>query len=181
MRLFVAVDIDDDLRHNFIPLLKLLSSFRGVKAVEPENLHITLKFLGEVNEVSAERIKDELGKIHFSPFEIEFSGIGFFPNPNYLRVVWVGVSGDGIYRLADDVEKRMRKLGFKKEKDFKAHLTVGRVKRIDSSSKTRLLRDLESYNTEFGRMTVKDFRLKKSTLTPKGPVYEDVAIYGEQR
>ncbi len=181
MRLFVAVDIDDNLRHSFIPLLKLLSSYRGVKAVEPENLHITLKFLGEVNEVNAEKIKDELSKIQFSPFEIEFSGIGFFPNSNYLRVVWVGVSGDGIYRLAEDVERRMRRLGFKKEKDFKAHLTVGRVKRIDPSSKAKLLRELENYNKEFGRMTVRNFRLKKSTLTPKGPIYEDVAIYGEGR
>ncbi len=180
MRLFVAVDIDEGFRQKFIPLLKLLSSFKGVKPVEPENLHITLKFLGEVDQLKAERIKEELKKIEFSPFQIRFSGIGFFPNSRYMRVIWVGAESDGIYRLADEVEKRMKKLGFRKDKDFKAHLTVGRVKRIDQSQKSRLLRELEEYSRDYGSMTVKNFRLKKSTLTPKGPVYEDIAIYGEE-
>ncbi len=180
MRLFVAVDIDEELRQKFVPLLKLLSSFKGIKAVEPENLHITIKFLGEVNESNAERIKRELEKIEFSPFEIEFSGIGFFPNPNYMRVVWVGAKSEGIYRLADEVEKRMKNIGFKKDKDFKAHLTVGRIKRIDQAGKTRLLGELEEYNRDFGSMIVKNFKLKKSTLTPQGPIYQDVAVYGEE-
>jgi len=180
MRLFVAVDIDDNLRKNMTPLLKLLSSFKGIKAVEPENLHITLKFLGEVDEIKLEKVKNELDKIEFSPFEIKFKGIGFFPNPNYMRVIWIGVEGDGIYDLADKIEKSMKRVGFKKDKEFKAHLTVGRVKRIDQNSKSRLLKELEGYDVEYGKMTVKNFRLKRSTLTPKGPIYDDVAIYGEE-
>ncbi len=180
MRLFVAVDIDDNLRRSITPLLKLLSSFKGIKAVEPENLHMTLKFLGEVDELKAGKIKRELEKIDFSPFEMEFSGIGFFPNSNYMRVIWIGTKGEGIYKLADEVEKGMKKLGFKKDRDFKAHLTVGRVKRIDPSSKSKLLKELEEYDRGYGKMLVKNFKLKKSTLTPKGPIYDDVAVYGER-
>ena len=178
MRLFVAIDISEELRREFIPLLNLLSKYRGIKPVEPENLHITLKFLGEVNEARAELVRDRLRQIRFEPFEIRFRGIGYFPGQNYMRVIWVGVEGDGIYSLARDVEGKMKKLGFKKDKDFKAHLTVGRVKRIDSQARLRLADELREFDREFGSMVVNEFRLKKSTLTPRGPIYEDVEVFG---
>ncbi|MBE8540604.1 RNA 2',3'-cyclic phosphodiesterase [Geoglobus acetivorans] len=178
MRLFVAIDISEDIRKELLPLLSLLSGYRGIKPVEPENLHITLKFLGEVNDAKAELIRDRLRQIQLEPFKIRFRGIGFFPNSNYLRVIWIGVEGDGIYSLAKDVEESMRKLGFKKDKDFKAHLTVGRVKRIGPQDKAKLLKELETYSREYGEMVVDNFRLKKSTLTPKGPIYEDVEVFG---
>ncbi|NOY11984.1 MAG: RNA 2',3'-cyclic phosphodiesterase [Archaeoglobi archaeon] len=178
MRLFVAIDISEELRKEFVPLIQLLSGYKGIKPVEPENLHITLKFLGEVNEARAELIRDRLRQIDFEPFEIEFRGIGYFPSQSYMRVVWVGVEGEGIYSLAEKVEREMRKLGFRKDKDFRAHLTVGRVKRIDSEARARLARQLEEFSRDYGRMLVDRFKLKKSTLTPKGPIYEDVEVFG---
>lgn len=178
MRLFVAVDIPEELRERLKPLLNLLSRYRGIKPVEPENLHITLKFLGEVNDARAELVKDRLRKVEFDPFTIRFRGIGFFPRPDYMRVIWVGVEGEGIYKLAEKIEKEMRKLGFKKDREFRAHLTVGRVKRIDADLRMKLAEELKEFNRDYGEFTVEEFRLKRSTLTPKGPIYDDVEVFG---
>ncbi|AIY90223.1 RNA 2',3'-cyclic phosphodiesterase [Geoglobus acetivorans] len=178
MRLFVAIDISEDIRKELLPLLSLLSNYRGIKPVEPENLHITLKFLGEVNDAKAELIRERLRQIQFEPFEIRFGGIGFFPNSNYIRVIWVGVEGAEIYGLAKNVEDSMKRLGFRKDKDFRAHLTVGRVKRIGPQDRAKLLKELEAYSREYGEMVVDKFSLKKSTLTPRGPIYEDVEVFG---
>lgn len=178
MRLFVAIDISNELRKEFIPVLNLLSKYRGIKPVEPENLHITLKFLGEVNEARAELVKERLRQIKFEPFEIKFRGIGFFPSQNYMRVIWIGVEGDRIYSLAEEVENEMKKLGFRRDKKFRAHLTVGRVKRIDSEARVRLAEELREFDRDYGEMVVDRFKLKKSTLTPRGPVYEDIEVFG---
>ena len=176
MRLFIAIDIDDDMREKFLPILNTLSRFSGIKTVEPQNLHITLKFLGEVDSIKAERVKEKLSEIDFKPFTISFSSIGFFPNEKYMRVVWVGAEGEELYRLAKNVEEKMRKLGFKKEKDFKGHLTLARIKRIER--KEVLLKELERFNKRFGEMEVSEFKVKKSTLTSKGPIYEDLYVFG---
>lgn len=178
MRLFVAVDVSDEIREQVMPVIRLLEKYRGIKAVEPENLHITLKFLGEVDEIKAEKVKERLSEVKFKPFTISFSGTGFFPNENYMRVIWIGVKGYEIRNLAHEVEKSLKGLGFKKDKEFVAHLTVGRVKRITPEERIKLLEELKKLSGEFGSMTVTEFRLKKSTLTPKGPIYEDVAVFG---
>ncbi len=178
MRLFVAVDIPDELREKFKPLLKLLSGYRGIKPVEPENLHITLKFLGEVNDARAELVRDRLRNVKFDPFTIRFQGVGFFPRPDYMRVIWIGVEGDGIYELAEKVEKEMRKLGFKKDREFRAHMTVGRVKRVDADLRAKLVEELKEFDRDYGEFTVDSFKLKRSTLTPKGPIYDDVEVFG---
>jgi len=176
MRLFIAVDLADELREKFNPIISALGRF-NVKTVELKNLHITLKFLGEVSERMLPLIDSKLKEIEFSPFKIKFNGIGYFPNEKNPRVVWVGVEGDELKKLADEVEQRMKKLGFKKDKDFHPHLTVGRVKRLDKSERGKLIKEMETFNTEWGEMIVDKFKLKKSTLTPKGPIYEDVFVY----
>lgn len=176
MRLFIAVDLSDELRERFNPIISALGRF-NVKTVELKNLHITLKFLGEVSERMLPLIDGKLREIEFSPFKIKFKGVGYFPNEKNPRVVWVGVEGEELRKLAEEVEQRMKRLGFKKDKDFHPHLTVGRIKRLDKSERGRLVREMEAFNTEWGEMVVDRFKLKKSTLTPKGPIYEDVFVY----
>ena len=175
MRLFVAVDVDDSIREKVKPILKELSGVSGVKAVEPENLHITLLFLGEVGEEKLARIEERLSEVTFQPFKISFEGVGAFPNPGSPRVVWIGVKEEGeLTRLANSVYEKLKKLGFRRDKDFKAHLTVGRVKR-----KNPEVEDIvRKYSSEsFGEMEVRDFRLKQSILTPKGPIYKDLRVF----
>ena len=178
MRLFVAVDISEELREKIHPVLKAVSEISGVKAVERENLHITLKFLGEVSEARVVAISEALKKVEFEPFEIYLKGFGFFPNERYARVAWIGVKEgeDRLKELADKVNAALKKVGFKSE-SFTAHVTVARVKKPEGRKIVEVLSKLDD---DFGRMEVKDFRLKKSTLTSKGPIYEDIEIYSSR-
>ncbi|WP_457550196.1 RNA 2',3'-cyclic phosphodiesterase [Archaeoglobus sp.] len=180
MRLFVAVDLSDEVRDRMENVLKTFKDFKGVKAVERENLHITLMFLGEVSDRRVEIVKEKLKEIRAKPFKIKLKGLGSFSYQGNIRVVWVGVEdgGENLKMLADAVESSLRSLGFRRDKDFVAHATVARVKKISPSDREKLLRAVERYKDyNFGEMVVENFRLKKSTLTPKGPIYEDVEIY----
>ncbi len=175
MRLFVAVDISDELRERIAPVLSQAAKIPGLKAVERENLHITLLFLGEVAERRVAAIEEELSKVAFEPFTIRLRGVGAFPSPASPRVVWVGVDDAGeLRKLADDVYAKLRKLGFKRDKEFSAHVTVARVKRRNEDVK----RLIESFaNEDFGEMVVESFSLKRSILRPQGPIYKDVAVF----
>ncbi len=180
MRLFVAVDMSEELRERLNELCELVGKFKGVKPVEKENIHITLMFLGEVPDRRVEIVKEKLRDIKAEPFKLHLKGLGFFPSAGQVRVIWVGVEEgkDEISRLADLVGASMKKLGFKRDKDFVAHATIARVKRITAEDKRKLFQALEPYmNEDFGWMDVRDFRLKKSTLTSKGPIYEDLEVY----
>ncbi len=180
MRLFVAVDMSEEIRERLNELCQLVGKFRGVKPVEKENLHITLMFLGEVPDRRVEVVKEKLREVKTAPFKLHLKGVGFFPSAGQVRVIWVGVEEgkEEISKLADLVGNLMKKLGFKRDKEFVAHATIARVKKIAAEDKRRLLQALEPYmNEDFGWMDVKEFKLKKSTLTSSGPIYEDLEIY----
>lgn len=175
MRLFIAVDVDDPIREKIKPVLSELSRINGVKAVEPENLHITLLFLGEVNESRVSKIEEKLSEVEFEPFKILFEGVGAFPNVNSPRVVWVGVKESGeLTGLANNIYEKLKKLGFRRDKEFKAHLTVGRVKRKNPEVSEVIKRHASE---NFGEMEIRSFRLKQSILTPKGPIYKDLRVF----
>lgn len=178
MRLFVAVDVDESIRESVKPVLDELSALSGVKAVEPENLHITLLFLGEVEESRVGEIEESLSKIEFEPFNLAFQSMGAFPNPKSPKVVWIEVKEDGKLKiLANEVYKSLKRLGFQRDKEFSAHLTVARVKRRNPKV-VDLIRQYSSDN--FGEMVLKNFKLKQSILTPKGPIYKDLRVFGHE-
>ncbi len=179
VRLFVAVDVDDKIRDKICQMEGILKKYRGLKTVEKRNIHFTLKFLGEVPGSRINAIKRGLSEIAMQPFGVHIKGIGFFPNQNRIRVVWIGI-GEGsaeMGRLAMAIDDRMKSLGFRKEKEFVPHATVARIKKITPEERDRLLKELKGFEDDFGWMQVRDFRLKKSTLTQKGPVYEDLVVY----
>ncbi len=180
MRLFVAVDMSEEIRERISELCELVGKFRGVKPVEKENIHITLMFLGEVPERRVEVVKEMLKEVRAETFRLHLKGLGFFPSMNQMRVIWVGVEEgkEEISNLAELVGASMRRLGFRRDKEFIAHATIARIKRITAEDRRKLLQVLEPYMDEdFGWMEVRDFRLKKSTLTSKGPIYEDLEVY----
>ncbi len=176
MRLFVAVDLDENLRARVDPLLSRLSALQGVKAVERENLHTTLIFLGEVEESKVKEIISALSSVRFTPFEISLKGVGKFPERGDARVVWIGIEDNGkLVELAEKVYIELKKLGFKRDKDFVAHVTVARVKRRNKEIE-KVVKEFE--NADFGKMIVGNFKLKQSILKPSGPVYRDVEVFG---
>lgn len=140
---------------------------KGVRWTAPENLHVTLKFLGEVEEPRLSAVKEALGRIKQPPFEMGVEGMGTFP-----RIVWVGCTGP-VGPLAAAVEEACTALGFERERRaFTPHATIGRLK--DPRAGRRLKLDPEA---AFGRQRVESFRLMKSLLGPDGPVYSDLAVF----
>ena len=170
---FIAIDIN--ATPNILKFLKdITNSNADVKLVEPQNIHITLKFLGDVQEDKINDIeqimKDSVKEIE--PFTIKLSETGVFPNQNYIRVVWIGIKdAETIETISRSIDERLSQLGFKKEKrGFSAHLTIGRVK--TAKNKQLLLKAIEDYKDfEFSTQDVNSIKLKKSDLTPKGPIY----------
>ncbi len=181
MRAFIAIEINDEVREKLVEVQERIAKTKAakIKFVEPENLHLTVKFLGEITGEQAEeigRILAGIAKKH-KKHRVRVRGIGVFPNPGYIRVIWAGIENDsGIKAIAEDVEREMRKLGFRKEKNFVAHITIGRVKFVrDKLELAAALKGLA--NEDFGEFEVNAVELKKSTLTPKGPIYETVARF----
>ncbi|MFA4641325.1 RNA 2',3'-cyclic phosphodiesterase [Pyrococcus kukulkanii] len=180
MRAFIAIDVSEEVRDAIVKAQDFIGTKEAkIKFVERENLHITLKFLGEITQEQAEEIKRVLAEIakRHKKHEVRVKGIGVFPNPNYVRVIWAGVENDeGIKAIAQDIEGELSKLGFKKDKEFVAHVTIGRVKFVkDKLGLAMKLKELA--NEDFGTFRVEAIELKKSTLTPKGPIYETLARF----
>ena len=174
MRTFVAIEVNNN---NVLNSIHQTQSELNIKAkpVELHNMHFTVQFLGEVSEEMIRKISDVLNSIEFSAFSITFSGIGAFPKPNSPRVIWVGVN-DGVNeleKLAETIRSKLSGIGFSPDKKFKPHVTIFRVKnRIeDLPSK---LEKFSSYS--FGRQEVSEIKLKKSELTPNGPIYTDLLV-----
>ncbi|WP_430515198.1 RNA 2',3'-cyclic phosphodiesterase [Pyrococcus woesei] len=180
MRAFIAIDVNESVRDSLVRAQDYIGSKEAkIKFVERENFHITLKFLGEITEEQAEEIKKILEKIakKYKKHEVNVKGIGVFPNPNYVRVIWAGIKNDEIIKkIAKEIDEELAKLGFKKENNFVAHITIGRVKFVkDKLGLAMKLKELA--NEDFGSFVVEAIELKKSTLTPKGPIYETLARF----
>jgi len=170
---FIAIDIG-----SFPKLVEFENEIKktgaDVKLVDPNIVHITLKFLGDTEENLVEKIEEIMKNSveEIKPFEMQLAGTGVFPDQKYMRVVWIGIkNGEQIGKIASKIEEQVSKLGFEKEnREFSAHLTIGRIR--SAKNKEKLLRVIENYkNTNFGSYKVDSIKLKKSELTPKGPIY----------
>jgi len=174
MRIFVAIEVSDKDVLNSIHKIQTELNIKA-KPVELHNMHFTVQFLGEVSEEMVGKISDALNSIEFSSFSISFASIGVFPNPNSPRVIWIGTD-DGVNeleKLAEMIRSKLSHLGFSPDKKFKPHVTIFRVKNKieDLSSK------LEKFSScSFGKQLVSEIKLKKSELTPNGPIYTDLLV-----
>ncbi|RLG38576.1 RNA 2',3'-cyclic phosphodiesterase [Candidatus Alkanophaga liquidiphilum] len=177
MRSFIAIDLSDELRGEVAGIQKEFQFLKGVKPVKPEQAHLTLKFLGEVPEGRVNALKRALDGVRAASFELRLRGVGVFPNTRRIRVIWVGVEDSAaLNTLHAEIEAKLEKLGFKRE-PLSPHVTLFRVKSISGGEKELALKKLEELSDkDFGGMHVSEVKLKKSTLTPKGPIYEDVHV-----
>ena len=176
IRAFIAIDIDvPDIVNKIIQIQKEIESLNAakMKPVEPQNLHYTIRFLGNITNEQVDEIYKIMQKVKLEPFQLIVKGIGAFPSISRPRVIWVG-AGEGsekIINIYNQIEKGLRKLGFKSEgKQYVPHCTIFRVKFITKKPiLTKKLMDLTDIT--LGEMEVKSVRLKRSQLTPKGPIY----------
>lgn len=174
MRLFIGIEIPDEIKDRIGEVsCKLQSKVREARVVSPANLHITLKFLGEVPEEEVPHITGILSDIlkDYVPFRAEVKGAGVFPDEKNVRVFWIGAdSGGKLKKLNALIENRLETEGFKKENRFREHITIARFK---SNPRISFLKELiEKYKEEtFGVMDVREVELIKSNLKPSGPTY----------
>ena len=174
LRLFIAVKVPQ-LPKIMEALQTLERVGADVKLVEPWNIHLTLVFLGELPENKVDLIKDAMRAVKFNSFRVKFFGTGAFPNLNKPRVIWIGLSEGAtqLRQLRGELYKELVARGIRPEdeKEFSPHLTLGRIK--GPRNIVSLIQVLNEYgSTEFGEMTVEGVTLFKSTLTPKGPIYD---------
>jgi len=172
MRCFVAVDIDKELKAKIAQLQEYIV-MDGIKLIPPENLHFTLKFLGELDEAAVDNVKTLLKGIKQEKIDILLVGVGAFPKPDYIKVIWVGAPKlTNLQSSVNEVLKDISPL----DRNIKPHLTIARVRFVKDTGKiAKFLR--EQKEVEMGKMTVKEIILKKSTLVQKGPVYENISSF----
>ncbi|MBI4895123.1 MAG: RNA 2',3'-cyclic phosphodiesterase [Candidatus Aenigmarchaeota archaeon] len=171
MRCFIAVDLADMLKAKIAEVQQKIAD-KGMSIVKPDNLHVTLKFLGELDELKVNKVCHVLAGIKQAIFEISLSGLGVFPSYKNPKVAWVGIEGKELKDLTNLIEQLLAENGFPKEdREFNAHLTIARIKDAsrDFYKKSDGLKDVK-----IGKQVVKEFSLKKSTLLPTGPVYENI-------
>src|SRR5215813_7211782 len=130
MRIFVALDIDEALRHRIAKSIADLRPYASdARWVKPESLHITLKFIGEKPDAFVANIEQALGAMKIATFTISFGGTGFFPTRKAARVFWIGISAEaGLAQLATGIEETLATEGIPKQKRaFSPHLTLARA------------------------------------------------------
>ena len=178
MRIFIAIEISD------VEILKKIQTFQeefqiDAKPIKINQIHFTLQFLGEISEEKCEEVKQQLRRITFSQFNLSLKGVGVFPNLKNPRVVWIGTDKMGagkLIEITNEIGMKLTSLGFQKDKKFKPHLTVFRIKhKIDDISLK-----VKAYEVVgFGTQVITKIKLKRSILSPKGPEYSDLLEVNE--
>lgn len=169
IRTFIAIELPDRFIQEIEKIESMLDT-PGIKLVEPKLVHITLKFLGNITENNVEPIVSALSQINCRPFEARIKGVGVFPKPAYIKVIWLGAEGN-FDALHAEVECVLLPFKFEKDHQFSPHATLARVKQL--REKALLLEKLSKLgDIDLGTMTVDSIILKKSTLMPEGPIYE---------
>ncbi|MCM8770881.1 MAG: RNA 2',3'-cyclic phosphodiesterase [Candidatus Omnitrophica bacterium] len=178
IRSFIAIALPPEIKNYLATLISdLKKTAADVKWVRPENIHLTLKFLGEQEKETLKKIEQILDALtkDFVDYEIEISQVGGFPKLEYPRVIWVGISeGDKETKaLAKAVDEKINKVGIpKEERAFSSHITLGRVRSALKREKlVAVLKTLSLTQLKL-RFKAQKLVLYKSTLTPQGPIYE---------
>jgi len=177
VRLFLAIEISPEIRAAFAALLK---EFRGIapqaKWARAENLHVTLKFLGETGYDKLALLQNGLSAIRsLEPARLEFRNLGFFPNEKRPRVFWAGMeASSSLKSLAVEIDHAAHRLGFPLEdRPFTPHLTLARFQPPGIAPKLR--EAIHAHNTQwFGSLTTAEFHLIESKLKPTGAEYTTV-------
>lgn len=174
MRTFLAVPIPEEVRAKVSELIPNLQG-GNFKIVKPENYHLTLKFLGEKTDPEINQIKEVLTPIT-NKFQATLSGLGAFPSPNYVKVIWAGL-GDGkenyigLQKEVDSLLSKLPQQNIRPERDYTPHLTVARVKMVSDKAAVQAFLSTKFSSPPF---QIDKIQLMKSELAPGGPVYTEL-------
>ena len=181
IRSFIAFDLENEQVLNRLTQAQklVLETGADLRPVAPQNIHVTIRFLGDISPGMVEKVYEVMKKVEFKPFTIQIRGLGVFPSLNFPRVVWAGMT-DGVEQLRSiftQLEPQIRALGFKADAyGFSPHLTIARVR--TATNKQRLAEFVtKEGDFEFGTIQANCLRLKRSQLSPKGPTYSTIKEY----
>ena len=175
-RAFIAIEFPDNVIKEIARLQQLIQKnqkFTG-KLTELENLHLTLKFLGEIDKEKLEKVKSALSKIRFKEFNSYLEYAGTFSRFNSPKIVWLKIGGSGILKLQKQIDEALKEI-FKPEERFMSHLTITRIKYV--SDKKDFVEYVKHLSIQKINFNVKEFKLKSSELIPMGPVYTTIEEY----
>ncbi len=186
MRCFIAIDMPENVKLKIAEIQEKIKTQLSraciFKFVEPQNLHLTLKFIGETQQVEALKqalleCKQKFTELSIKKFQAHIAGFGVFPDMKFIRVLWFGLEPEQQFeQLHRIIENCTARHGFKKENRFKAHVTLARVKVVKDKTKLiKIVADLAKTNaTNAISFEVNKIKLKQSTLTRHGPIYTDI-------
>jgi 2'-5' RNA ligase len=178
IRAFIGIDVDNETQETLLAIQRdclKLHQFSSVKTVDAQTVHITLDFLGYLTANELATVGAALSSISFHPFSVTLCGVGVFPSAQKIRVVYVGLTDyDDLKALHALIIKTIQSRRTSSRK-FDPHMTLARVKRAIPSELKQLAANIVPLSTYyFGRFDVSSFQLKRSTLTPNGPIYSTV-------
>ena len=175
-RAFVGIDLDSETREKLLTIQRdrlKIDQFPSVKPVDPCIAHITLSFLGNITSSKLSAITEALSSISYHPFYVTLRGIGVFPSMKRIRVIHVGLSDSEDMKTLHDLIVEALKGMQGPDKKFDPHITLGRVKRNVPTELNMLAATIAPLSTSVvGYLNVSSFQLKRSTLTPNGPIYD---------
>jgi RNA 2',3'-cyclic 3'-phosphodiesterase len=180
MRLFIAIGISEGARQEIISLKRELGFIKGSFSRD-ENLHITMKFLGEVADENVENICSRLSCVAVKPFRLRLDKIGVFPNEHTPSVIWASAEPlEPQAELKKQIDLALPE--FRADYPFQSHITIARIKSINADERTKLSASIRAASQKMNKIEfeVNGFTLFKSVLTKEGPVYEKIKEFSPQ-
>lgn len=180
MRLFIAIDLDERVRGEISRVIERLKGGDfDVKWVDPDNIHLTLKFLGEVREDQIKGLEERVSNVlkGMKKFRISISEVGYFGSPRYVKVIWLDVT-EGKEKVVELSKLFNKELSYIRREEYEPspHITIGRVR--TGRNRDVLLREVEELkHVKIGEVDVNEIKLKSSVLDKEGPIYSDVKIF----
>ncbi|MEM4259185.1 MAG: RNA 2',3'-cyclic phosphodiesterase [Candidatus Pacearchaeota archaeon] len=173
-RAFIAIEFSDEVIKEIIRVQELVSGIRFTgKLTEPENLHLTLKFLGEIDDDKLEKVREKVREIKFDVMRLKLGKLGTFSVSGKPRIIWIKVEGKALYDLQKKIDSNLKDM-FKPEERFMGHLTIARVKYV--KDKKSFMSHIKSIHVKPVAFDVGCFKLKKSELKAIGPIYSDIEV-----
>ena len=174
VRTFICINFPDEVIKEVARVQSLMEKRFTGKFTELENLHLTLKFLGEISKETLEKTRLELSKIKFPIFEANLEDLGTFSIKGSPKIIWIKIAGKPIYELQKQIDISLSQL-FKPEERFMSHLTIARIKYI--KDKEYFDQTLKNITVKKIKFPVNSFKLMSSDLKPMGPVYSLIEEY----
>ena len=172
MRCFISIDLPEETRKEIERIQKELPKDTKMILVKPEIVHLTLKFLGDITDFEVNRIKEILKKTDFKKFKARLSSLDVF-TPSFIKVVYIDIEPKPEFdKIHDIIDKLLSLENFKTDGEWRSHATLARVRFVKDRKK--FLDDVGKIKVNPVEFNVDKITLKKSTLTEKGPVYEDI-------